>query len=322
MRPTEDDEFVHTPEDDPDWQENLYFSGLAPGHRAAFEVHVAHFPHRGYVHVAATVGLGGRLVSHIVERPAANFVSVPRLDVEAIEPLRKLRLRYSGQGYDGSPMVQGEGLVPFGMDLKMSSPVAPLTTDDQNAEFSWADGRYELGADWTGTLWCGSNRVAAQGLGVRDHSWGVRSVVVDAYWWLPMYFPDPPTFISGLTVLQGGRWRGTCAVSDSDGVRQSGEPWVRPDGIPLPGAYRSATVVHHPPSERDPAFLTEAYRVAMRLPHMTRSDEDFILYDMLSTARCGTQKGYCHFQFGAPEGSPLLTAFLPQFRPEEEGMST
>jgi hypothetical protein len=78
---------------------------------------------------------------------------------------------------------------------------------------------YEQAFRWRGILVVGDHTLEAHGLGVRDHSWGVRRI--DGWercWWTTMAVEDASVLFTGMNLLKDGRERSLGFRQDAAGV--------------------------------------------------------------------------------------------------------
>lgn len=196
------DEWLHQPEAVTGWQENWLFAGLdrngQPGSATGFYVHLGRLTEFDRYDVKVAVAAGGEVVSTSLSRrledPAKDDLAAGGLEVTALEPFRRWRVRFDGTGRpglaDGLLCVDGAGNVPVQLDVTFDALGPPLDMEEGIrllAHQGNDGGHYEQGLRWRGTARAGGSVVEAGGLGVRDHSWGVRQLGgVAGVWWAPM----------------------------------------------------------------------------------------------------------------------------------------
>jgi hypothetical protein len=222
------DERFHRPEDGPWWGESWYFDFATRDGELGGYVRIGFYPNQGSCwYWACLVGADRRLVTVIdhdvppTARPsleirhdglwADHTIEVPfdhvTLGLEAFG----LLLDDPAETY--GPM-RGER-VPFGLDLEWET---------DGAAYAYPPGttRYEVPCRVHGEVLVGSERIALDAVGQRDHSWGPRD------WWTLGW-----TWTSGW-LEDGTRFHGTTVVLGDD-VLPYHPGYVQPPGGPLTG---------------------------------------------------------------------------------------
>jgi hypothetical protein len=216
------DEWLHEPQAATGWQENFLFVGLDPATGTGFYLHAGRLPQFDRYDVKLAVTTAGEVVSTSLSRPledaAKDDLGCAGLEVTPVEPFRRWRVRYDGTGRigltDGVLCVDSGGDAPLQIDITFDALGPPL--DMEEAMSMLADqgndgGHYEQGLRWSGTARVGATTVEAAGLGVRDHTWGVRQLGgVAGVWWAPMVVEaggpsTAPTQLGGIKLLAGGQ---------------------------------------------------------------------------------------------------------------------
>jgi hypothetical protein len=210
------DEWLHTPEAVPGWQENWIFVGLDAATGTGFYVHLGRLPDLDRYDVKVAVAVGGKVVSTSPSRPledaAKDDLAGPGLEVAVLEPFRRWRVRYDGVGRPGLTddllCVDAAGEIPLQLDVTVEAlgPALDMAEGMRLLADQGNDGgHYEQGLRWRGTARAGGTTVDAGGLAVRDHSWGVRHLAgINGVWWAPMVFDEGPTQLGGIKLLAGG----------------------------------------------------------------------------------------------------------------------
>jgi hypothetical protein len=249
------DEFRHEPRPDPHWQENYMFLGWDEARSAGIYLHVGHLPDRGVVDARILVSMAGQVVSAAKEFEVEECLAVPWVQADIIAPLDRWTLRCATKGrggYDADGWLAAAneiGDIDCGFDIEFEGVVQAVDYADvwqQMAVSNIFTHHYEAGCRWKGRVWLGGASVQCEGSLIRDHSWGPRDLknAVDLAWWFPMVADDGSRFITGTTLLRDGSWVGMLIEERGNGPRLvSTDPWLRPDGMPVPSGFDSATLI-------------------------------------------------------------------------------
>lgn len=243
------DEFLHTPERSPTWQENYFFIGRDDSTGTIVYLHLERVPGRGEVEAKAFVELGGNRCSAMVVHPGDDCFDIPGVRLAVEEPFSRWQVAVNlmGEADEASDWAAEKltGPVPFGFDLKITSTLGPTDWASSGAALGRPDiilDHYEVPCMWSGSVWCGNSRVSATGLLVRDHSWGPRDLATFEFaFWTPMVFGEATAFISGVTMLVGGHYAGFTYIDTGSGAVLHEQPWVRLAGFPERHGYGSAS---------------------------------------------------------------------------------
>jgi len=184
------DESVHVPGSEPLWNESWYFDFLTPEADLGGYVRIGRYPNLGVIwYWACLVGEGRPLVL-VVD----HTVPLPRNE-------RSLEIRNDGLWADhavNDPFVHWNlGLEAFGVALDDPAVAFGDLRGERTAlgfDLEWeTDGtpyrypvgldRYEVPCDVHGTIQVGSETIAFDGIGQRDHSWGVRDWWANGWCW-------------------------------------------------------------------------------------------------------------------------------------------
>jgi len=244
----EQDEFLHSADGSPIWQENYFFLGLDTSGTIVY-LHLERFPDIGEVEAKAFVELSGKRCSAMVTHHADNCFDIPGVNLAVEKPFARWHVSADLMGDTNEPngwaAEQSKGSTPFGFELEVTSTLGPTDWATAGAALGRPDiilDHYEVPCAWSGMVWCGDIRVAAHGLMVRDHSWGPRDLAgFDLAYWTPMVFDDATAFISGVTILFGGRYVGFTYIDTGSGATLFEQPWVRLAGFPERRGYSSAS---------------------------------------------------------------------------------
>jgi hypothetical protein len=195
------DERCHAPGDEPLWNESWYFDFTSSDGRLGGYVRIGLYPNLGRVwYWACVVGEGRALVTVI-----DHEVPLPRSP-------RSLELRSSGLWADHHCEQVLErwslGLEAFGVSLadptetygRMRGDQVPLGFDLEwetaGRPYRWPAvvQRYEIPCAVHGEILCGQERIDFEGVGQRDHSWGVRDWWVLGWCWFAGRLTDGTAF--------------------------------------------------------------------------------------------------------------------------------
>jgi hypothetical protein len=251
MKPS--DEFRHEAENGVRWQENYVWHCWDAQRNCGWFLHLGRMHDEGMIDVRALVMIDGKATSATFQVGGDDCFGAPGLDVKVDLPLEKMRIRFDGKGAVGTTTDGFHGVlagnIPFGFDVEMISdhPVVDWGVYTTNAGIDplIAGNHYEQGARWRGKLWGAGKEIEAEGLLIRDHSWGPRQWQ-GKWWglWLPMVFDGGRRFISGTAMADNGVWMTFTVLSDSNGVvNVSYDNWFTVTGPFVPRQYSSAQVL-------------------------------------------------------------------------------
>ncbi len=194
------DEFMHENTGEPNFNESMYFNFFDPTQRLGGFLRIGNRPNEG--HAETTVCLyepGGPVLFNFKRAPIDGNecfeAGGTRFEVE--QPFESLRIRYHGKAcrlveplqmanprdaFKRNPFVQ----VDVALDV---SGAAPMFGGERSSppregshELAFAKGHYEQHHRARGQITIGDERVAFDGFGLRDHSWGPRS------WQAPLFY--------------------------------------------------------------------------------------------------------------------------------------
>lgn len=248
------DEFRHEPETGVNWQENYVWHAWDAERRSGWYFHLGHIHDEGIVDVRAMVIVDGVVTSATVQTAGDDCLGAPGLTANVVSPMERTKLRYDGKGFVG---MDEEGFyggmsgdVPFGFDIEMISEHHPVNWSPHDEKIGLAPevagNHYELGARWSGKLYCGDREIEASGLLARDHSWGPRKWTAStaAGFWAPITFDGGRRFISSCILLSHGKWSSFTVQADKNGIVDvCYDNWVRVDGFWVPRGYNSASLL-------------------------------------------------------------------------------
>jgi hypothetical protein len=301
------------------WQENLFFICWDDVADTGLLAHVQRVPGRGEQEARVVVVVDGAVASATLTGEYGPE-PVPELVLEPLEPFRAWRVGVDaklaeGTGPHGLLTTSGPGDVPVQVDLHLTSDlpavdfagalddiVGHLRTNADGPQMGRQE-HYEQGGRWTGTLRVGDREVEAQGLFVRDHSWGVRSEQqrFEAFW-TASCLDGGRLFANAIGIPSGGRVVGVGAVADRDGVRWTTE--VAADFRPAPGiaSYEDVAVTFGLGIDRTLVAETRRH-IPIPLPHSGPGRYDS---NAISSVRMGDSHGFGVMEWAAtlPEGGP------------------
>ena len=176
------DEHRHAPDAEPLWNESYYLDFVADGGALAGYVRIGLYPNLGVTWwTTMIVGAGRPMISSVafdlpIDQGSGLSIRADGFDIRGavVEPLRVMTLEGTAPGavYDdpAAPYRAEAGdRAPIGLDLTWTTDGVPyhygVTT------------RYEVPCLVTGEVAVDGKRMAVNGHGQRDHSWGVRD------WW-------------------------------------------------------------------------------------------------------------------------------------------
>jgi hypothetical protein len=225
--PTRADERAHAPGPEPLWGESWYFDWAAPDGGLGGYVRLGLYPNlRKAWYWACLVGEGRPLVTvldHDVPLPRTGLeVRTEGLwadhNVETALDHWSLGCEAFAVAVDDPAEAYGDlrgDRVPFGFDLEWETAGDVFPYD--------ATSRYEIACRVTGEVLVGQERIEVDGVGQRDHSWGVRDWWSYGWCWTSAALED------------GTRVHATHATADDEPLFAIG--YVQPPGGPLQGTH-------------------------------------------------------------------------------------
>ena len=255
------------------WQENYFVLAHDRSRDAAFVLHLERFPDRGIVETKVTVVLGDRLVSATTHAPLTEAPGTDATQIHVVEPFHRWRVTHDGTGTLGrGPFgFVGEGFGPdaaVGFEVELDSPLGAIDHAEVLSALSFPGterDHYEACGTWHGTLRAGDERIEAEGLFVRDHTWGERQYArLSSAWWFPSCFDDGGTYLGGVVVRSESRTGGYAILADRGGVEATMDVELTATGVLAPQGYPTTTLVATFP-ERGVVTVDSTTRV--HLPH-------------------------------------------------------
>ena len=241
LRLDPEDEYTHPLEEDPTFNESMYFNLFDPQAGVGGFFRLGNRANEGYAEMTVCLYLPGGEVGFMFGRPGISGnegFDAGGLRFGVVEPFETLRVSYSGPlALLADPLAMRDPKRAFALaeqaecELALTyrglSPVlggeaeGPFAETDLLAAF--ARGHYEQHVGARGTLSVGEREWELDGYGLRDHSWGPRS------WQAPLWY----------------RWL-TCNAGPADGfmvsVIATREGPVRRSGVLFEhGAYTPIT---------------------------------------------------------------------------------
>jgi hypothetical protein len=231
--PAPADAYMHAPTDAPNFNESAFYHLLDPARGYSLLVRIGNRVNEGRAEVTVLAFLpSGKVGIQFRRSPLSSndAFDAAGLSFDVVEPLSRNRVRYAGDLYvldspeeltDPKAIFTGRTPSRFALDLSYRDlhPVYDmrnaLRSDAASAVLS--TGHYQGPTSATGWIELDGDRVAVDGYGFRDHSWGPR------HWQGPDYW----RWLSGLT--DDGTWFEAFA-SRFGGVRQPDFGIVSRDG--------------------------------------------------------------------------------------------
>lgn len=177
-----DDELRHRPEADPLWNESYYLDFVAEQGAVAGYARIGLYPNLGVTWWTTMIVRAGRpltaSVAYDLPPPAAAGLGIGsrgyQIDLTVDEPLSVMTLHCTTPA-----AVHADPASVYSMDPGQPSALGidlAWATEGQPYHYGLTT-RYEVPCRVTGEITVGGERVAVDGHGQRDHSWGVRD------WW-------------------------------------------------------------------------------------------------------------------------------------------
>lgn len=249
------DEGLHSPGDEPLWNESFYFDAISDDGSLGVYHRLGRLPNSGLAMVGTCVVRPGEpaiMLQTEAPLPTAEDPLQPvatelvRAEQHCERPLDLFRLSVEGTGAahaDHSAPLRGASGDPVEIGLELS-----WETDGLPYRWRHAD-RYEIPCRVRGNVRIGEQSFELQGAGQRDHSWGARDWWGSDWMWCALHLddgshahgvsvPDHPNF--GVGYVQGGGELVEATTVDSsetvnaDGLVESGRIAISPTGS-LPG---------------------------------------------------------------------------------------
>jgi hypothetical protein len=216
------DELMHANTGEAHFNESMYFNFFDPGRRLGGFLRIGNRPNEGYAETTTCLYEPGGPVLFSFQR--APIQSNDAFDAggtrfEVIEPFQRLRIAYQGKACrlakplemsDPRTAFRSNPWVEVGVDLAIEG-VGPMYGGERVGggagahEMEFAKGHYEQHHRATGSLSIEGRRIAFDGLGLRDHSWGPRSWQAPSWYrWLTANFGDDFGFMASIVASRDG----------------------------------------------------------------------------------------------------------------------
>jgi hypothetical protein len=212
-----DDEYLHAPTSDSDFNESMYFNFVDHRHAHAGLIRMGNRINEGHAEVTVLIYLPGAAAAFRFDRPpisASETFEAGGLRFEIVEPGKHVRVTYRGSVHR---LADGTDLADPGTALR-NSPQLPLTVHLDyrglaplfglghgesgtagmgGGEEMVASQHYEIPCRVVGSIQLGDERIDIDGLGIRDHSWGPRRWQAPTYWrWLSGMIDERNGFVA------------------------------------------------------------------------------------------------------------------------------
>jgi hypothetical protein len=302
------DEYMHENTGEPNFNESMYFNFFDPAPALGGFLRIGNRPNERYAETTLCLFEPGGEVLFNFKRPEIQDndgfgAGGTRFEVEA--PFERLRISYEGKACrlveplrmaNPREAFTSNRFVPVGVDLAIEAvgpvfggerPGAPQGSHEQQ----FAKGHYEQHHRASGELELDGERIAFDGFGLRDHSWGPRSWQAPRYYrWLTANFGADFGFAATWIVNRdGGEVRG--------GFIQRGKELSLLKGVEIETEFAGEQQVHDRLHARliaaDGSELEVEGRVLSLIPlRNRRSGHTTRISEGLTEWRCQRQTGY------------------------------
>ena len=188
MKIIPEDDYPHTPSDNPLWREGYHFNGYDPVSRIGVTASIGIKPFQGYREEIVAVHTENPVVFLTMRPLDKDFLNVGTLKMEIIEPLKKWRVEMKDtfqKMENGVP----SGVTNVELDLYFDSVIPPYKYSTKRGE------RYEQPGTLEGAVKVGNTSIDFKGNGVRDHSWELRDMTTWAEWYSLLGWPNTDTYV-------------------------------------------------------------------------------------------------------------------------------
>lgn len=208
------DPIAHPVSGDPNHYDRYFFNGFTRDGSAFFAGAMGHYPNRGVVDGAFSVVTGGvqRSVFASGRIHPDRRTEVGPISVEVLEPLRRVRLSVAPNDFGITATVDFEARTQVVEEPRNTITVGTRRVMDSTRMTQWGS--------WSGTVAVDGRPVdlGSGVLGVRDRSWGQRSVgeqlqtnfapvTPQLFWiWAPLHFERFCTHAALFEYADGRRW--------------------------------------------------------------------------------------------------------------------
>jgi hypothetical protein len=313
----DEDEFLHrpTPGGPANWQENMFFICWDLRTTTGVLCHVQRVSDRDIQEARTVVVVGGRAASANLEGPYSPVALVDGVTAEPVIPFRRWRFRAAGTGHVGTGRLgfyaeKGSDDTTFSFDLQLESilPVADFAEGlaaivagmraDARGPQMGDQQHYEQGGTWQGRIRVGNHEVEADGLFVRDHSWGVRKEHsrFQAFW-TASCLDEGRLFGNAIGIPRGEEVLGVGAVADPSGVTFTQQVTAAFEPEPGIASYQRTAVTYGAPVSRRLTATTQ-FHIPIALPHSGPGRYD---NNAISAVRMGDATGFGVMEWAATE---------------------
>src|SRR5271154_6790910 len=205
-----EDEYTHTPDAAANYNESMYFNVFDHRTQVGGWFRIGNRPNEGYAEMSVCLYLPGGRVGFMFGRPKISSndeMNAGGLKIEVLEPFKKLRLTYDGEGclmdrpfemanpskaFRDNPQVDChveldyEGVSPMYGGETVREDGVPREIDPEK---SFAKAHYEQHVAAKGRFTVAGETFEIDGFGLRDKSWGPRHwSAINWYRWCPLNF--------------------------------------------------------------------------------------------------------------------------------------
>jgi hypothetical protein len=192
------DDFTHTPSDEPNFNESMYFNVYDAAERLGGFFRIGNRVNEGRAEMTACLYLPDGRVAFTFARPAISTndsFEAGGMRFDVVRPLEELNVAFDGamtllsdprEMVDPKQAFTSNPAERCSVDLRYTATSPPVggereaTAERPGEEFARA--HYEQLVAATGTVVVGDQSWSLNGFGLRDHSWGPRS------WQAPWYY--------------------------------------------------------------------------------------------------------------------------------------
>jgi hypothetical protein len=204
---------AHPASGDPNHYDRYFFNGFSEDGTVFFAAAMGHYPNRAVIDAAFSVVEAGRQRSVFASgrMPADRSTTVGPITVEPVEPLRTIRLSVGPNEHGLEATLGFEARTPVVEEPRNTVVAGARRVMDSTRMTQW--GR------WNGRIRVDGREVEVGSWpGVRDRSWGQRTVGVQAptnhepqtpqlFWlWAPLHFERFCTHLAVFEYADGRRW--------------------------------------------------------------------------------------------------------------------
>ncbi|MEV0185351.1 hypothetical protein AB0I54_39725 [Streptomyces sp. NPDC050625] len=208
-----DDEYMHEPTDDPQFNESAYYNFVDADSGFALLIRMGNRVNEGHAEVTVLLYLpGGRAAIRFdrAEISSNDRFAAAGLEFHVVEPLKKMKVTFDGTAHlldqgtdlaDPKRAFTTSPVVPLRLELHYDNLVPVHGLGDgsgiEGAEDSIAVGHYQGPCAVRGWVEVDGTRRDIDGLGFRDHSWGPRKWQGPHYWrWISCLVDERTGFVA------------------------------------------------------------------------------------------------------------------------------